>query len=91
MTTREITIKNGGYGLQSKVAAVFIQKASCYKSGIWIEKGEKKANAKSLLGLMSLSLGDGSSVIIYAEGDDEEKAVKELEKFLRTAFIEENS
>lgn len=81
MIIKDITIKIDT-GLQSKSAAVFIQKASEYKSSIWIEKAERKANAKSLLGLLSLGIGNGARVSIIAEGEDELKAVEELEEFL---------
>jgi len=81
MITKEITIKNKT-GLQSKSAAVFIHKATSFKSSIWIEKEERKANAKSLLGLLSLGIDDGSKVILTVEGEDEEIAVKELEEHL---------
>lgn len=81
MVVREIKIRNKA-GLQSKVAAVFIQKASNYKSKIWIEKNERKANAKSLLGLLSLGISDGAKVSIIADGEDEKKAIEELEEYL---------
>jgi phosphocarrier protein HPr len=83
MVVREIIVKNPS-GLQSKSAAVFIQKASSYKSSIWIEKNERKANAKSLLGLLSLGIGAGSRITVIAEGEDEEKAVNELEEYLQS-------
>lgn len=83
MEVREIIVKNQS-GLQSKSAAVFIQKASNFKSDIWIEKEERKANGKSLLGLLSLCIGFGSRVIIIAEGEDEDRAANELEKYLMT-------
>jgi len=89
MIVKEITIKNKS-GLQSKTAAVFIQKASSYKSSIWIEKDERKANAKSLLGLLSLGIGSGTKVTIIAEGEDEEKAAEDLEKYLQSD-MDENS
>ncbi len=84
---KNIEIKSN-MGLQSKTAAVFIQKASNYKSSVWIEKGERKANAKSLLGLLSLGIAGGSKVLVIIEGEDEEKAAKELEKYLRSDFVE---
>lgn len=87
MVTREVVIKNPS-GLQSKSAAVFIQKASNYKSSLWIEKNERKANAKSLLGLLSLGIGSGAKVTVIAEGEDEEKAVEELEEYLKSDTIE---
>ncbi len=83
MVVKEISVKNSS-GLQSKSAAVFIQKASAYKSTIWIEKDERKANAKSLLGVLSLSIGCGSRVVVSATGEDEEKAAEELVGFLKS-------
>jgi len=88
MVIKDVVVKSET-GLQSKTAAVFIQKASNYKSSIWVEKAERKANAKSLLGLLSLGIGHGVKVTLIAEGEDEEKAVAELEEFLNSR-IEEN-
>lgn len=81
MIVREIVIKNSS-GLQSKSAAIFIQKASNYKSNIWIAKDERKANAKSLLGVLSLGIGSGAKLVVTIEGDDEAEAAAELEKYL---------
>jgi phosphotransferase system HPr (HPr) family protein len=61
---------------------MFIQKASNYRSSIWVEKGERRANAKSLLGLLSLGIGHGAKIVIIADGEDEEKAVQELEQYI---------
>jgi phosphocarrier protein HPr len=83
MEVREIIIKNQS-GLQSKSAAVFIQKASNFKSDIWIEKEERKANGKSLLGLLSLGIGFGSRILVIADGEDEHRAADELENYLTT-------
>ncbi|HHW48714.1 MAG TPA: HPr family phosphocarrier protein [Clostridiaceae bacterium] len=85
MVIRDVVVKSET-GLQSKTAAVFIQKASNYKSSIWVEKAERKANAKSLLGLLSLGIGHGAKVTLIAEGEDEEKAVTELEEFLNSGI-----
>ncbi|HHV30278.1 HPr family phosphocarrier protein [Acetivibrio mesophilus] len=81
MIKKEITINNI-LGLESKPAAMFIQKASNYKSNVWIEKGERKANAKSLLGLLSLGVGKGSKIMLITEGEDEAEASDELENYL---------
>ena len=62
--------------------AVLIQKANEYKSNIWVEVGTKKANAKSLLGVLSLGMASGTSVKISAEGEDEQVAVECLEEIL---------
>ncbi|WP_038287202.1 HPr family phosphocarrier protein [Acetivibrio straminisolvens] len=75
-------------GLESKPAAMFIQKASNYKSNVWIEKGERKANAKSLLGLLSLGIGKGSKIMLIAEGEDEAEALNELENYLISGLEE---
>ena len=87
MVIKEITIINRS-GLQSKSAAVFIQKASNYKSSIWIEKDERKANAKSLLGLLSLSIGNGARISVTVSGEDESKAADELEEYLKSDSVE---
>lgn len=81
MIAKEIVIQNPA-GLQSKSAAIFIQKASNYKSSIWITKNERRANAKSLLGVLSLSIGKGAVVNLSIEGDDEAEAAAELEQYL---------
>lgn len=81
MITKNIIIKNKA-GLQSKSAAVFIHKANNFKSSIWIEKDERKANAKSLLGLLSLGITYGSEVVLTVEGEDAEIAAEVLEEYL---------
>lgn len=81
MVVKEIVI-NKMTGLHSKFAAVFIHKASNFKSNVWIEKEERKANAKSLLGLLSLGIDKGSKITMIVEGDDEQEAAKELENHL---------
>jgi len=88
MLTKKVVINNK-YGLQSKTAAVFIHKASNYKSSIWVEKGERKANAKSLLGLLSLGIKEGDTIVLMAEGEDAEEAANELEKYLVSEIEEE--
>lgn len=87
MEKREIEIKNKP-GLESKLAAMFIQKASRFKSTIWIEKEERKANAKSLLGVLSLGIACGTKIFIKVEGEDEKEAIEELVTFLQTDFEE---
>ena len=66
----------------AKSAAEFIQKASDYKSSIWIEKDNKKANAKSLLGLLALEITPGCGIKLSAQGDDEDEAVSALGEFM---------
>ena len=68
--------------MQSKSAAIFIQKATGFESNIWISKGERKANGKSLLGVLSLGIKGDSVILLTAEGSDEAEAVSELESYL---------
>lgn len=63
---------------KAKSSAEFIQKASEYKSSVWVEKDNKKANAKSLLGLLALEIAPGCGLQISAQGEDEEEAVAAL-------------
>ena len=81
MISKEILIKNP-QGLQSKVCSDFIQKATGFESNIWITKGERKANGKSLLGVLSLGIKGDSVILLTAEGSDEAEAVSELESYL---------
>jgi len=83
MVTKEITL-SGRQGLESKPAAIFIQKASNFKSTIWVEKNDRRVNAKSLLGLLSLAAENGTKVTIIAEGEDEQLAVNELSEYLKS-------
>lgn len=69
-------------GLHNKQATYFIQKANDFKSSIWIEAEERKINAKSLLGVLSMAIVTGTEVTLSAEGPDEEAAVKTLSDML---------
>ncbi|QHJ71864.1 MULTISPECIES: HPr family phosphocarrier protein [Planococcaceae] len=65
-------------GLQARQAALFVQEANRYNSDVYLEKEEKKVNAKSIMGIMSLAISKGTDVIISADGSDEESAVEAL-------------
>lgn len=84
MIKKEICVKSLN-GMESKYAAVLIQKASNFKSNIWLEKNYRRANAKSLLGVLALMVGKDEKVIVEADGEDETTAVFELEKFFLTS------
>jgi phosphocarrier protein len=84
---RNVTINNE-VGLHARPATFFIQKANEFKSSIWIEREERKVNAKSLLGVLSLGIIKGTDIVIGAEGTDEEAAVKALENLIETNFKE---
>jgi len=88
MISKEIIIRNAS-GLESKVAARLIQKASGYESNIWIQKGERKANAKSLLGILSLSVSRGEKVLLIVDGSDEKLALQELELFAERDMMDQ--
>ena len=77
MYTREITVKNE-VGLHARPATYFFQKANEFKSGIWVEKEERRVNAKSLLGVLSLGIMKGTTVTLIADGGDEKEAVDAL-------------
>ena len=75
----QINLENG---LEARPIALLVQEASKYDSVIHIISGEKKVNAKSIMGMMSLVLGNGETLEVVAEGEDEAKAVEGLGKFL---------
>jgi len=87
MVIREVTITNQ-VGLHARPATFFIQKANEFKSSIWIEKDERRVNAKSLLGVLSLGIVKGTGINIIAEGVDEEEAVDTLSKLINSGFTE---
>lgn len=69
-------------GLEARPVAVLVQKASQYESSVYIQSQEKKVNAKSIMGMMSLSLNMGEEIVVIAEGTDESAAVESIEKYL---------
>ena len=69
-------------GLHNRQATYFIQKANEFYSSIWVEVDERKINAKSLLGVLSMGITKGSTISLIAEGSDEEAAVKALAALL---------
>ena len=87
MYTREITVKNE-VGLHARPATYFIQKANEYKASVWVEKEERRVNAKSLLGVLSLGIVGGTTIKIIADGADEQEAVDALVKLVETGFAE---
>lgn len=81
MTSKSIQIKLEN-GLEARPVALLVQEASKYESIIYIQSGDKKVNAKSIMGMMSLGLDNGENLMVTAEGADEESAVDNIEKFL---------
>ena len=87
MISRNVTIQNN-VGLHARPATFFIQKANSYKSSIWVERDDRRVNAKSLLGVLSLGIMGGTQIRIIAGGADEEQAVEELVKLVESGFAE---
>ena len=77
MYVKEVTVENQ-VGLHARPATFFIQKANEYKSSIWVEKEERRVNAKSLLGVLSLGIVKGTVITLIADGSDEAAAVDAL-------------
>ena len=70
-------------GLHNRQATYFVQKANEFECSIWVESGNRKMNAKSLLGIMSLGIVTGAVVTLSASGKDEQEAVNALEQLLQ--------
>ena len=94
MFTKDVEVKNQ-VGLHARPATFFIQKANEFKSSIWVEKEDRRVNAKSLLGVLSLGIMGGTdiriigtTIRILAGGPDEEQAVDELVKLVESGFAE---
>lgn len=87
MYVKDVTVQNQ-VGLHARPATFFIQKANEYKSSIWVEKEERRVNAKSLLGVLSLGIMGGTKIRIIAGGADEEEAVEGLVKLVESGFSE---
>ena len=85
MYIRTVTVNNQ-VGLHARPATFFIQKANEFKSSIWIEKDERRINAKSLLGVLSLGIIKGMTMDIAADGPDEQEAVEALEELINSNF-----
>ena len=71
MISKEVLINNQ-VGLHARPATFFIQKANEFKSSIWVEKDERRVNAKSLLGVLSLGIVKGTTITLIADGSDQE-------------------
>jgi phosphocarrier protein HPr len=87
MIAKEVVINNQ-VGLHARPATFFIQKANEFKSSIWVEKDERRVNAKSLLGVLSLGIIKGTAVTIIADGADEEAAISTLAELIDSDFSE---
>lgn len=85
MTSKEIRIGLSS-GLEARPAAMLVQVASQYESSIYVESEEKRVNAKSIMGMMTLGLAEGAHVKVTADGSDEESAIEGIEKYLSNQY-----
>ena len=81
-------VVNNQVGLHARPATFFIQKANEFKCSIWVEKEERRVNAKSLLGVLSLGIVKGTSINLIADGSDEKEAVEALIELISGNFAE---
>ena len=82
MYNKEVVVRCSS-GLHNKQATYFVQKANEFESSIWLESDNRKMNAKSLLGIMSLGIVNGATVTLIAVGPDAEAAVNALDALLQ--------
>lgn len=87
MFSKDVVVQNQ-VGLHARPATFFIQKANEFKSSVWVEKDERKVNAKSLLGVLSLGITKGTSINVIADGSDEKEAVEVLVHLIASNFTE---
>jgi phosphocarrier protein len=85
---KEITIVNR-LGLHARPAAMFVRIASRFRCEIWVEKEGEQINGKSIMGLMMLAAGQGSTLLIRCDGPDADKAMEELEELINQKFNED--
>ena len=83
MFMKETTVSNQ-VGLHARPATFFIQKANEFKCSVWVEKDDRRVNAKSLLGVLSLGIVKGTTITLIADGSDEKEAVEALAELVRS-------
>ncbi len=87
MCVKEVVVQNQ-IGLHARPATFFIQKANEFKSSIWVEKDERRVNAKSLLGVLSLGIIGDTEIKIIVDGVDEREALDALIKLVESGFTD---
>ena len=87
MFVKDVVVQNQ-VGLHARPATFFIQKANEFKSSIWVEKEDRRVNAKSLLGVLSMGIVQGTEITIVAEGPDEVVAADSLAELISSNFSE---
>ena len=86
--SRKVVVQNQ-LGLHARPASMFVKKATRFESEIFVEKDGEEVNGKSIMGLMMLAAGPGTTLTVTAEGSDATKAVDELEELINRNFEEE--
>ena len=86
--SKELTIVNR-LGMHARPSAMFVKAASKFRAEIWVEKDGERVNGKSIMGLMMLAAGLGSTLRITCEGSDAEKALSEIEAIIQRRFDED--
>ena len=86
MLTKDIVVNNQ-VGLHARPATFFSQKANEYRCGIWVERDDRRVNAKSLLGVLSLGITKGSTIRLIADGSDEQLAIDGLCELIESNFV----
>ena len=89
MFVRDVTVQNQ-IGLHARPATFFIQRANEFRSSVWIERDERRVNAKSLLGILSLGIVGGTGIRIIADGEDEVASVEALVELVESGFSDES-
>lgn len=84
MLTKKIKIQIQN-NLEARPVAVLVQVASQFSSSIYVECGDRKVNAKSIMGMMTLGLDSGEEVVVSADGEDEANAMQDIERYLSAA------
>ena len=87
MCVKEVVVQNQ-VGLHARPATFFIQKANEFKSSIWVEKDERRVNAKSLLGVLSLGIVGNTEIKIIVDGIDEKEALNALIALVESGFVD---
>ncbi len=87
MCVKDVVINNQ-VGLHARPATFFIQKANEFKATVWVEKEDRRVNAKSLLGVLSLGIVGGTEIRIIVDGPDEEAALGALVELIETGFAD---
>ena len=87
MCVKEVVVQNQ-IGLHARPATFFIQEANEFKSSIWVEKDERRVNAKSLLGVLSLGIIGDTEIRIIVDGVDEREALDALIKLVESGFTD---